>query len=78
MELLRPRGNLVRMPSPAPSDRPACPHCGERVGAYEPVWHLASPCGAQRTSWLEVRHQMGATDTLWHVACAERDGLDGG
>ena len=66
------------MPPVSRSDRPLCPHCGERVGAYEPVWRLAPHLGAERTSWLDARERMGASDTLWHAACAEGDGVDGG
>ena len=71
-------GNIVTMPPPTHSARPVCPHCGERVGAYEPVWHLTPPFGAERTSWLDARQRMAETDTLWHVACAEVDGFAGG
>ena len=59
-------------------DLPVCPHCGERVGVYEPAWRIAPDVGAECTSWLRVRAQLGPTDVLWHVACAEAEGVDGG
>ena len=66
------------MPPPVPSDRPACPQCGEPIGTYEPVWRFAPHIGGERTSWLGVRDQLGPRDTLWHAPCAESDGVDGG
>jgi hypothetical protein len=65
------------MPSGA-SDRPTCPHCGERIGAYEPVWWLAPHVGAELTSWLRIKSLLSPLDMLWHAACAETDGVPGG
>jgi hypothetical protein len=62
----------------ADSQRPCCPACGERIGAYEPVWRLAPHIGAEPTSWLCVKDLLGPLDTLWHAACAEDDGVPGG
>jgi hypothetical protein len=59
-------------------DRPSCPRCGEPIGTYEPVWHVAPHIGAEPTSWLRVRDLLGPRDSLWHAACAEADGVDGG
>jgi hypothetical protein len=66
------------MRSPVLPDRPACPQCGQPIGAYEPVWRFAPDLGAERTSWLQARDRLGPMDALWHVACAEADGVDGG
>ena len=66
-----------RMPSSPTATRPACPHCGEPIGTYEPVWWIAPHIGAERTSWLHVA-DLGAAGSLRHVACAEADGVDGG
>jgi hypothetical protein len=63
---------------PGPSDRPTCPRCGERIGAYEPVWRFAPHIGAEATSWLRLMGLLGTHDSLWHAACAEADGVDGG
>ena len=65
------------MPSRS-TDRRTCPHCGERIGTYEPVWRLAPEVGAELTSWLRIKPLLGPLDTLWHVACAEADGVPGG
>lgn len=65
------------MPS-SDAPRPRCPHCGEPIGAYEPVWWLAPLIGAERTSWLNLGAVLGPAESLWHAACAERAGVDGG
>ena len=62
----------------AAPDRPTCPHCGERIGAYEPLWRLGPWVGAEATSWLRVKDLVGPCDSLWHADCAEGDGIDGG
>ena len=62
----------------APATRPSCPACGERIGAYEPVWRLAPPFGAELTSWLLVRDLLAPLDSLWHQDCAEAGGIAGG
>jgi len=59
-------------------DRPLCPHCGDQIGAYEPLWRVAPDIGAELSSWLRVRYLLGPRDTLWHAACAEADGVPGG
>ena len=59
-------------------NRPSCPHCGEPIGVYEPVWRVAPELGAELTSWLRVKPRLGPLDTLWHTACAEADGVPGG
>jgi hypothetical protein len=60
------------------TDRPTCPHCGEPIGAYEPLWRLGPDVGAELTSWLRIKQLVGPLDTLWHAACAEADGVPGG
>ena len=60
------------------SDRLFCPHCGEQIGAYEPLWRLAPDIGAEPTSWLRVKDLLGPWDSLWHATCAEADGVAGG
>jgi hypothetical protein len=65
------------MPSRS-TDRPSCPHCGEPIGAYEPLWRFAPELGAELTSWLRVKSLLGPLDTVWHTACAEADGVPGG
>jgi hypothetical protein len=61
-----------------PAARPACPVCGEPIGAYEPVWRIAPRLGAELTSWLWVKDLLEPLDSLWHEGCAEADGVAGG
>lgn len=61
-----------------PAARPSCPACGEPIGAYEPVWRVAAPFGAELTSWLLVKDLVEPLDSLWHEACAEAGGIAGG
>jgi hypothetical protein len=65
--------------SPAPDPpRPACPRCGEPIGAYEPVWRIGPRLGAAETSWLNLWPPLEPVESLWHRACAEEHGVDGG
>jgi hypothetical protein len=66
------------MSRPADPPRPACPQCGEPIGAYEPVWWIGPLIGATETSWLNLRRPLAPSESLWHRSCAETDGVDGG
>jgi hypothetical protein len=55
-----------------PTGRPICPGCGERIGVYEPVWHLTD-AGPEATSFLRLLDQQ--IGELWHVQCAEAAGV---
>jgi hypothetical protein len=58
---------------------PVCPGCGERIGAYEPLWRVHPTTGAERTSWLRLTAgDAPVHGTLWHAQCAEDEGIDGG
>jgi hypothetical protein len=63
---------------------PVCAACGERIGVYEPIWHVAPSAGAERTPWLQLedRRRSAASspllESLWHVECAEGEGIPGG
>jgi hypothetical protein len=61
-----------------PVTRPACPACGEPIGAYEAVWRFAPSLGAELTSWLRVKDVLEPLDSLWHEGCAEAGGIAGG
>jgi hypothetical protein len=52
--------------------RPTCPGCAERIGVYEPVWHITA-AGPEATSLLRLLDQ--PIGELWHVACAEAAGI---
>jgi hypothetical protein len=59
--------------TPAPvTGRPTCAGCGQRIGVYEPVWHL-TPEGPEATSLLRLIDQ--PIGELWHAACAEAAGM---
>jgi hypothetical protein len=56
---------------------PLCAGCGQRIGVYEPIWHVSGAAGAERTSWLRLADGPPA-GALWHAECAEGDGVAGG
>jgi hypothetical protein len=68
------------MTAEAASAPPLCPGCRRRIGVYEPIWHVATASGAQRTSWLALTGsgEQALEGVLWHAECAERDGVPGG
>ena len=55
-----------------------CSGCGEPIGVYERLWHVAPQIGAEPTSWLQPRPCALAMGALWHATCAEADGIPGG
>jgi hypothetical protein len=66
----------MRRPHDRP--RPECPHCGEPIGAYEPLWWTGPLIDATETSWLNLPRPPAPGESLWHRPCAEADGIDGG
>ena len=60
---------------PAVSGRPTCTGCGERIGVYEPIWHIHA-AGAETTSLLRLTEPIPGV--LWHVACADAAGFRAG
>jgi hypothetical protein len=59
----------------APHSRPPlCAGCGQRIGVYEPIWHVMGAAGAERTSWLQIADG-GPAGPLWHADCAESGGV---
>ena len=60
---------------PAGTQRPSCPGCGDRIGFYEPVWHITTG-GPEPTSLLRLAGE--PVGTVWHMSCAEAAGVMAG
>ena len=73
----RPSGIVPTMPR-EPRHWPVCAGCGERVGVYERVLHVAPHVGVEQTSWLRLAARTITVDDVWHIECAESLGIPGG
>ena len=54
----------------SPPDYPACAACGDRIGAYEPLWREVGEGSFVATSLREVRARPGdGEERLFHAGC---------
>jgi hypothetical protein len=56
----------------AVTERPTCAGCGQRIGVYEPIWHITA-AGPEATSLLRLPDE--PLGELWHAACDEATGI---
>lgn len=59
-------------PAAPPLDFPACAACGDRLGAYEPLWREVGEGSFVATSLREVRARPGdGEERLFHAGCLD-------